>query len=265
MSITRILGCNPGPFTLQGTNCYLVSLGGSDAWLIDTGAGHRRFASLLQRHLTLHNLTLRAVFITHRHQDHVGGVAALLGSPQGASITAVHKYLVDGEPDTIPGAYTCWIQYIASGTYWCAVALTVVAHIAVRHTVVPHAGVHCFRYSALHDNQEVALGMHGVLLRTMHTPGHSNDHCCFMLHNSTHRDPPVLFSGDNVLGSGTSVMEDLASYMKSLGRMHTVLIDVVEDQPVLLCPGHGDVVSDGAVKVAQYIEHRQVHFRMGTK
>lgn len=107
-----------------------------------------------------------------------------------------------------------------------------------------------------------------MVLRALHTPGHSRDHCCFVLEHRERKmgekiHAPVFFSGDNVLGTGTSVMEDVGCYLKSLTRMHAVLTSAGNHEPVLLCPGHGDVVLDGAAKVAQYIEHRQVVWRFG--
>ncbi len=103
----------------------------------------------------------------------------------------------------------------------------------------------------------------------------------------------MLCSGDNVLGSGTTVMENLAAYMNSLYHMRAVMIDrappsaadclgtayclgtadthhgnhthddvnkdtTTDTTSVMICPGHGDVVYDGVAKVEGYIQHRQV-------
>ncbi|KAJ3157102.1 Beta-lactamase-like protein 2 [Geranomyces variabilis] len=70
-TVVRILGLNPGPFTLNGTNCYLVS----SRVLIDTGAGERDFPALiapfiLPRQSVPEPLT---VICTHNHPDHMGG------------------------------------------------------------------------------------------------------------------------------------------------------------------------------------------------
>ena len=59
-----------------------------------------------------------------------------------------------------------------------------------------------------------------------------------------------MFTGDNVLGQGTAVFEDLATYLSSLHRMR----DQFSDRAY---PGHGPVIEDGRARIKEYIQHRQ--------
>jgi len=67
-------------------------------------------------------------------------------------------------------------------------------------------------------------------------------------------DGPTLFTGDAVLGRGTSVIDppegDLGAYLRSLRRMR-------ELAPRTIYPGHGPVVLDGAAKLDEYLSHRE--------
>lgn len=56
----------------------------------------------------------------------------------------------------------------------------------------------------------------GAVIRAVYTPGHAVDHMCFILEEEN-----AMFTGDNVLGHGYSVAEDLREYMKSLEIMRT--------------------------------------------
>lgn len=58
-----------------------------------------------------------------------------------------------------------------------------------------------------------------------------------------------MFTGDNVLGHGTTVFEDLETYMTSLERMK----DQVSGRAY---PGHGPVIDNGRERIIEYIEHR---------
>lgn len=54
----------------------------------------------------------------------------------------------------------------------------------------------------------------GATVRSLHVPGHSEDHMCFIL-----EEEQAMFTGDNVLGHGTSAVEDLGIFMSSLQVM----------------------------------------------
>lgn len=60
----------------------------------------------------------------------------------------------------------------------------------------------------------------------------------------------ALFTGDNVLGHGTAVFEDLSAYTRSLEKMES-LIDG------RAYPGHGDVIENGKSKCREYLSHRK--------
>jgi glyoxylase-like metal-dependent hydrolase (beta-lactamase superfamily II) len=88
----------------------------------------------------------------------------------------------------------------------------------------------------------------GATLRAVHTPGHAVDHLCFVLEEEN-----ALFSGDNVLGVGTTVIPthggDLLDYMSSLERMLALA-------PAHIYPAHGPRIADAPAKLREYIAHR---------
>jgi len=89
-------------------------------------------------------------------------------------------------------------------------------------------------------------------LEVLHTPGHAPNHLCFML-----EEERVLFTGDTVLGRGTTVVAhpdgELAAYLDSLERLRSLTGD---GSVVRILPGHGPVVPDAAAMVAFYRMHR---------
>jgi len=107
------------------------------------------------------------------------------------------------------------------------------------------------RMVAIGDNS-VVTG-EGVTLRAIHTPGHAPDHLCYYL-----EEEKALFTGDVVLGAGTTVIPDdtgdLGQYMDSLRRLLKLDLETIY-------PAHGPVIHNPAEKIREYIAHRELRER----
>eukprot|EP01006_Ploeotia_vitrea_P036728 TRINITY_DN66046_c2_g7_i1.p2 TRINITY_DN66046_c2_g7~~TRINITY_DN66046_c2_g7_i1.p2 ORF type:complete len:304 (+),score=23.79 TRINITY_DN66046_c2_g7_i1:38-949(+) len=194
--VIRIMGHNPGPFTLTGSCTYLVGTGNRRI-LVDTGEGKKEYVQSLQEALSENNCKISHVVLTHRHRDHTGGLPDVLSMADGLEVVKLRSPY---DKDSL--GVTQWI------------------------------------------NDNATIQAEGATLRALHTPGHIEDHICLWL-----EEEKAVFSGDNILGTGTTVFKNLKQYLGSLRR-------ILDTKPEIIYPGHGPVITDGVGKVSQYIQHR---------
>jgi ribonuclease/clavin/mitogillin len=95
------------------------------------------------------------------------------------------------------------------------------------------------------------FAVEGATLRAFHCPGHTQDHMALIL-----EEEDSIFTGDNVLGHGTAVFEDLPQYLKSLAAMREAVGEKGKGYP-----GHGAVIEDCRGKITEYINHRETRER----
>lgn len=90
----------------------------------------------------------------------------------------------------------------------------------------------------------------GVRVEVLATPGHTSDSVTFVA-------PGALFTGDTVLGRGTSVVAHpdgrLGDYLESLELLH----HRAQSGPFVVFPGHGPLQADAAPLLRSYLEHRR--------
>lgn len=78
----------------------------------------------------------------------------------------------------------------------------------------------------------------GATIRAVHTPGHSEDHMCFIIEEEN-----AMFTGDNILGSkASSAVEDLGTYMETLKKM-------IDQGCEIGYPAHGPVIQNLGAKL----------------
>jgi glyoxylase-like metal-dependent hydrolase (beta-lactamase superfamily II) len=100
-------------------------------------------------------------------------------------------------------------------------------------------------------DRDESLGVGGLEITVVDTPGHTGDSVCFQVTCAGER---VVFTGDTLLGRGTTVVAwpdgDLGAYLSSLARL-----TAYEKVPML--PGHGPALADCAEVARFYLAHRQ--------
>lgn len=231
--MTRVLGQNPGPYTLQGTNTYLIqSSDPRSAILLDTGEGKEAYLPLLKQAFTEKQYkSISDIIISHYHHDHTLGITSVLEwlHERGSELPTVHKF-----PSTHKQQNDQQLVQMLE------------KHSAYQGKGQP--------FQHLTDGQIFQLASDSKL-RVLHTPGHTEDSASFLLAT---KNITSLFTADTVLGQGTAVFVDLKALISSLERMiqETQQASANKDGGVQLLCGHGPVVDDGIAKMKQYIEHR---------
>lgn len=85
-------------------------------------------------------------------------------------------------------------------------------------------------------------------LRAIHTPGHVDNHYCFLL-----EEEGMVFAGDHIMNGSTVVIVppggDMADYIGSLKRL-------LDYDVTAIAPGHGDVINDCRAEVEKLVRHR---------
>lgn len=137
--VHRLMGLNPGKFTLDGSCTYLVG-SGTHLLLVDTGEGKDGYADLLRAFLAAREgARVTDVLITHHHYDHIGGIQQVMDVHEslGLPLPLVHKLASETTPTT--------------------------------PTTPP--------FRPLKDGQ--VFTVEGASLRVVTTPGHTDDHVAF--------------------------------------------------------------------------------------
>ncbi|CAK1603472.1 unnamed protein product [Parnassius mnemosyne] len=108
--IIRILGCNPGPMTLQGTNTYLIGTG-TNRILLDTGDKNvKEYQKNLIEVVQSEQVNIEHIVLTHWHHDHIGGVEDIYGPIAKQPNIWKHKRSEDDskdEPSSFPLSWLC--------------------------------------------------------------------------------------------------------------------------------------------------------------
>jgi glyoxylase-like metal-dependent hydrolase (beta-lactamase superfamily II) len=221
----HVLRVNVKPYTGAYSPNVFAVVDSGQAVLIDAGfPNDDSIDSRLDYLNAIGGPRVELIIITHHHFDHAGG-ANRLREATGARI-AMHPEEERLLRETLarpPRDGGPLEQYVRQE----------VAEITVDQPLT--------------DGDVVRVGHR--TLRVLHTPGHSAGHVCVFL-----EEERVLFSGDNVLGLGTTAIPpppdgDMARYVESLERMKAL-------DAALICPGHGPLVHQPERKIQELIDHR---------
>lgn len=98
----------------------------------------------------------------------------------------------------------------------------------------------------VYDGETLDLG--GAVLEFIHTPGHTLGSLCVL-----YREEGALFTGDTILGTGTTSVNpeqgDMGLYVESLHKL-------LSYDARALYPGHGPEIHEPGAKIRELIEHR---------
>lgn len=203
----HLVGSGDNGFSISDRcDCHIWLLdGGSDAALIDSGAGRNisRVLDLIDQ-AGVDRDRVSTIFITHAHADHAGGARGLaeaLGSRVVASRPVAEILRAgDNEAASVPVGK-------ASGAY------------------PPDYSISPTPVDVTSDGERVQIG--SLTVEAVDTPGHASGHMCYLVRSDGRRD---LFTGDMMLTRGRLIIQntwdcDSVAYLRSVRRLRELSID----------------------------------------
>jgi glyoxylase-like metal-dependent hydrolase (beta-lactamase superfamily II) len=223
-------------------NVYVIKSGASAA-IIDTGMGDatsNRFLIKGIEELGLRKNDISFVINTHEHIEHFSGNYEL-AKATGARIIAhpIAKETIEKPSKQLAaeGVLRTLPEGAAEQLRRWGAFFKVIKPSKVAKTI---------------EDGDMFEPVEGTKLRVIHTPGHAQGHVC--LYDEERR---VLFSGDQVLGSGTpyigkwpdSSNGDMDDYLTSLEKLKKLDME-------LILPGHGPTVTEPYERIDETIERK---------
>ena len=224
--------------TFPTSNVWVLK-DGREAALLDAGYGDKQSIGERSKFFTseMGHLDFKTIAMTHHHYDHSSGARQLRELLKAeTAINPIDEVLLHTPPtpsqgnEDLPDEEDLEERVAA----WRAEALA---------TPIDRP---------LSDGETFRVG--GLTVQAVHTPGHTAGHNCYWV-----EDLRILFTGDNILGVGTSAIGpppagDMKQYLDSLLRMR-------EPQATLFAPGHGPTVTATDAKVQELLDHRATRDR----
>ena len=266
-----------------GKRRFLIDTGENPEYGPLAASNHEKFLKNLQKTLQEEDCTLEMILVTHLHGDHFGGVLGVLDLPEVDSNTKVgmlkppkyarsiftiekanelglYKILESGPSPFDGGSHrgNWWTEDDLpdwpnnNDISWDVLNRT---RSEIQQDFWYSRYHHTFYTSWVDDSTDRVNGyelthgeilkVEGATLRCIHSPGHSENHAAFVID-----EEHSIFSGDNVLGYGTTMFAELYDYMGTLESMQRF-------SPVRLYPGHGPYIADGHGLLDRYRAHRE--------
>lgn len=196
------------------------------------------------------------IIISHWHHDHVDGLPSVL-----SLLKQLWEVRNPGRPYTPPRLHKFPLAKGSKGEHNNLKYnnLPKLLEDLPKDLITPPAPAAATQemFHDLSDGQLFKDPINGhTLARVLHTPGHTVDSISLYIPQDR-----ALYTADTVLGHGTAVFEDLATYLSSLNRMlhfgtREGATDTLDLEYVTLYPAHGGVVANGRETIATYIKHR---------
>lgn len=204
------------PLWVAQTNCWIVAPDGpgGECVIIDAPPDPTNIV----KRLVHHELRLAALFNTHGHVDHVGGVAPVLHELDYGEDVPVRIHDADRHMLLDPlGTSGMLGQYLEG--------------LDLRPPE---------RIYGMDDGDQVSGA--GMTFTAIHTPGHTPGSVCFQL--DVEGEAPILFSGDHLF-AGSIGRTDFpgGSFEQLMVSMAQKILPM--DDAVQVLPGHGQVTTVG--------------------